>query len=88
MFMAVIPGESLPFRFVATAVAMTQLIGEIIGGTITPTLAGFAADAWGLQAPLWIAAAGAVLSAVVAFGLKETAPSRVKLTNVGGNIPA
>ncbi|MEB3101328.1 MFS transporter [Ferviditalea candida] len=88
LFMAVIPGESLPFRFVATAVAMTQFIGEIVGGTITPTLAGFAADAWGLQAPMWIAAGGAVLSAVVATGLKETAPARVKTANLGGNVPA
>lgn len=80
LFMAVVPGESIPLRFVATAVALTQLVGEIVGGTIAPSLAGVAADAWGLQAPLYIAFAGALISALIAFGIKETAPAKVKIS--------
>ncbi|MCL6593113.1 MAG: MFS transporter [Alicyclobacillus sp.] len=76
LFMAVIPGESLPFRFAATAVALTQLVGELVGGTVAPTVAGVAADSWGLQAPLWIAFAGALISGLIALGLRETAPNR------------
>lgn len=77
LFMAIIPGESLPLRYVATAVAMTQLVGEIVGGTIAPSLAGFAADKWGLQAPMYIAFGGALVSGFIAFGLRETAPAKV-----------
>jgi len=77
LFMAIIPGESLPIRYVATAVALTQLVGEIVGGTLAPSLAGFAADAWGLQAPMYIAFGGALISGFIAFALKETAPARV-----------
>ena len=28
--------------------------GEVLGGVLSPSLAGLAADAWGLGAPLWI----------------------------------
>jgi MFS family permease len=74
LFMAIIPGESLPGHLVASAVALTQLIGELVGGTVAPSLAGFAADQFGLSAPLWIACAGALVSGLLGFGLKETAP--------------
>ncbi len=88
LFMAVIPGESLPFKYVATAVGVTQLVGEFVGGTITPSLAGVAADAWGLQAPLWIAFAGAFISGILAFALKETAPAKVKETSIDNSLAA
>lgn len=78
LFMAIIPGESLPFHLVATAISVTQMFGEVVGGAVAPSIAGFAADAWGLQAPLWIAVAGALVSGVIAFGLKETAPVRIR----------
>lgn len=77
LFMSIIPGDSLPGGLVATAIGVTQLVGELIGGTIAPSLGGFAADAWGLQAPLYIAFAGALVGAVIASGLKETAPRKV-----------
>jgi MFS family permease len=77
LFMAIIPGESLPVHLVASAVSLTQLVGELVGGTVAPSLAGFAADSWGLQAPLWIACAGALISGIIGFALKETAPVRL-----------
>lgn len=78
LFMAVIPGESLPIGVVATAIGLIQLVGEIIGGSIGPTFAGIMADSYGLTAPLWIAAVGALVCSIVGFGLKETAPNKVK----------
>jgi MFS family permease len=77
LFMAIIPGESMPIGLVATAISVTQLAGEIVGGCVAPVVAGIAADAWGLQAPLWIAFGGALVSGIIAFGLKETAPIKV-----------
>lgn len=78
MFMVVIPGESIPAGIVTTAIALVQLVGELVGGTIMPTVSGAAAGHFGLSAPLWIAAVGAFVAGVVGFGLIETAPSKVK----------
>ncbi|GMA49691.1 MFS transporter [Alicyclobacillus contaminans] len=80
LFMAVIPGESLKPKYVGTAVGLTQLVGEFIGGTAAPSIGGMAADHFGLSAPLWIAAAGAFVSALIAFTIRETAPVRVRGT--------
>ncbi|EJY54971.1 major facilitator superfamily MFS [Alicyclobacillus hesperidum URH17-3-68] len=76
LFMVVVPGESLSPKYVGTAVGLVQMVGELIGGTAIPSIAGVAADHFGLQAPLWIAAAGAAVSGFIAFTLKETAPVR------------
>jgi hypothetical protein len=51
--------------------------GEVIGGVFGPTIAGAAADATGLAAPLWIMVGLAVASGVAALFLRETAPSQV-----------
>jgi MFS family permease len=83
LFMAVIPGESMPAALVASAISVTQLIGELVGGCVMPVIAGMAADTWGLNAPLWIAFAGALIGAIIAFALKETAP--IKLKKFGSN---
>ncbi|MBX6352743.1 MAG: MFS transporter [Thermoflavifilum sp.] len=80
LFLVVVPGESLPYRLVASAVGLTQFIGEFVGGTFAPWLGGVAADHWGLVAPMWIAAAGMLISALLAFGLRETAPAKVGRT--------
>lgn len=78
LFMVIIPGESIPAALAASAISLTQLVGEIIGGAVMPVIAGFSADAFGLEAPLWIAFAGALIATVVAFGIKETAPIKIK----------
>jgi len=77
LFMATIPSETIPARYVATAVGLAVGVGEILGGVSAPALAGSAADAFGLNAPLLIQAACALVGAVLAVGLKETAPGRV-----------
>jgi MFS family permease len=88
LFMVIIPGESMPSGLVATAISVTQLIGEIVGGCIAPVLAGIGADAWGLEAPLYIAFVGAIISAVISIGLIETAPVKFqKLKQTAVNIP-
>ena len=77
LLMATIPAETLPLRYLASATGLVVGLGEIIGGVSAPTLAGRAADLYGLQAPLYIQAGCAILAGVVALGLKETAPARV-----------
>jgi ACS family hexuronate transporter-like MFS transporter len=77
LLMATIPAETLPLRYLASATGLVVGLGEIIGGVSAPTLAGRAADLYGLEAPLYIQAGCAILAGIVALGLKETAPARV-----------
>jgi hypothetical protein len=62
---------------VATSMGLTVGMGEILGGVSAPALAGTAADHYGLTAPLLIEAGCALVGALLALALKETAPRRV-----------
>ncbi|MCE4052533.1 MFS transporter [Pseudomonas sp. Au-Pse12] len=75
LFMATIPAETVPREVMATALGMIMGIGELVGGFIAPTLAGFAADRFGLSIVMWMSCGGALLAAVLALFLKETAPA-------------
>lgn len=77
LFMATIPAETVPSTQVATALGLIMGIGELFGGFITPVVAGFAADAYGLQIVMWIAAAGSFIALLLSFFLTETAPIKV-----------
>ncbi|MGH8264534.1 MAG: MFS transporter [Steroidobacterales bacterium] len=74
LFMATVPSESVDRTHMATALGLCMGLGEIIGGAASPTIAGYFADRVGLQAPLWLMFGLTVVSGLLAFGLKETAP--------------
>jgi len=77
--LVVIPTESVPPQYAATAIGLATLVGEIVGGTLAPAISGAVADKHGLAAPLWIAAGGALLVSLTALFMRETAPSKNKL---------
>jgi predicted MFS family arabinose efflux permease len=77
LFMGTIPSETIPARYVATSLGMTVGLGEILGGVTSPAVAGWAADLYGLRAPIMIQAGCAIAGAVLALFLKETAPRRL-----------
>jgi ACS family hexuronate transporter-like MFS transporter len=77
LFMGTIPSETIPARYVATSLGLTVGIGEILGGVSAPAVAGWAADRYGLTAPMFMQAGCAVLGALLALALTETAPRRV-----------
>ena len=76
LVLVLIPTESVPAKFAATAIGLATLVGEIVGGAMAPALAGEAANRYGLGAPLWIASAGAILVLLAALFMTETAPSK------------
>lgn len=78
LFMATIPSETIPVRYIATSLGLVMGIGELIGGVTGPYLAGVAADRYGLQAPMLIATGCTAVATVLALFLKETAPVKVK----------
>ena len=79
MFMATIPSETLPARYVATATGITMGLGEVIGGVLSPTIAGWANDHFHTpNATMWILAGLAVAAGILGMGLDETAPGKRK----------
>ena len=77
LFMGTVPSETIPARYVATSLGMVVGLGEILGGVSAPAIAGRAADHYGLQAPVMIMAACAIVGTVLALFLRETAPIRL-----------
>lgn len=77
LFMATIPAETVHPSQIASALGLIMGVGELFGGFVTPTIAGFAADQYGLSIVMWIASAGSVIATILTFFLKETAPSKV-----------
>lgn len=75
LFMATIPSESVAPTQVASALGLCMGISEILGGVLSPLLAGYAADRVGLQAPLWMLFGLALVAGLLALGLRETAPA-------------
>jgi sugar phosphate permease len=76
LVLVLVPTESVPARFAATAIGLSTLVGEIVGGAMAPALAGAAANQYGLVAPLWIASGGAILVLLASLFMTETAPSK------------
>ncbi|WP_106477498.1 MFS transporter [Phytohalomonas tamaricis] len=76
LFMAVIPTETVPRQATVTALGLIMGVGELMGGFVAPSIAGYAADQYSLAIVMWISAGGAVVSALLALLLKETAPNR------------
>jgi ACS family hexuronate transporter-like MFS transporter len=83
LFMGTIPSESVGVRHMTTAMALVMGTGEVFGGVLSPTLAGWAADRAGLAAPLWIMFALCVAAGTLALGLSETAPARLSQRSFG-----
>jgi MFS transporter, ACS family, hexuronate transporter len=76
LFMATIPAESVGHTQVASALGLCMGVSEILGGVLSPSIAGYAADHYGLQAPLWMMFGFALIAGVLALTLRETAPVR------------
>ena len=80
--LVVIPTESVPPQFHATAIGLATLVGELVGGTLAPAISGAVADRHGLGSSLWIAAGGAFVVAIAALLMRETAPSKIAPSSV------
>jgi hypothetical protein len=72
LILVLVPTESVPPQFAATAIGLATLAAEIIGATLAPLLAGPVVRSHGLGAAMWMSAGGAVLVFVVALFLEET----------------
>jgi ACS family hexuronate transporter-like MFS transporter len=83
LFMATVPSESVDPKHQATVLGLCMGSGEVLGGVLSPSLAGMAADRVGLTAPLWIMLGLTILAGLLACGLRETAPRRLARARLG-----
>lgn len=70
--------ESAPAGLVSSAVGIVVGAGEIFGGGVAPSLAGFIAQHYGIQNILYLALAGVCAGIFVCLFLKETAPRKAR----------
>ncbi len=68
-----IPTESVPRALAATAVGVTTMVGEIVGGFLAPVVSGDLVASHGPAEPLWLAALGMLMVFVVALALTPVA---------------
>lgn len=74
LVMATIPSETVDVKHTAMTLGLVMGTGEIVGGVFSPSLAGIAADTFGLQAPMWIMTGLCISAGLLSVGLRETAP--------------
>lgn len=80
--LVLVPTESVPRQFRATSIGLATLVGEVVGGTATPVLAGTLAQRHGLAVTMWLAAAASVLIFLIALLLRETGPAKAAMLAV------
>jgi len=78
LFMGVIPGETIPRRYAATAMGLVVCVGEVVGGFGITSLAGKLADLSSLTTPVFLMVACALTGGLLCFFLIETAPVKVR----------
>jgi predicted MFS family arabinose efflux permease len=71
LVMVLVPTESVPPQFRATSIGLTTLVGEIMGATGAPLLAGTLSEKHGLGLTMWLAAGGSALLFLAALFLRE-----------------
>jgi ACS family hexuronate transporter-like MFS transporter len=82
LFMATVPSETLPPAVLATALGVVMGSGELFGGVLAPTVAGWGADRYGLGAPLLAELACTLIASVLAIFMTETAPAKCSVLSV------
>jgi len=89
--LVLVPTESVPAQFRATSIGLATLVGEVMGATAAPILAGALAQRHGLAVTMWLAAAGSGLLFLVALFLQETGPAQAAMLaikpSIGSNVP-
>jgi MFS transporter, ACS family, hexuronate transporter len=73
--MATVPAESVDPRLTASLAGFVGGVGEVLGGVLSPSFAGWLADLYGLAAPVWFLLALTLAAFVCSLFLTESAPA-------------
>lgn len=77
LYMATIPAESVPSKYVAGAMGLIQGFGALLG-VVTSTVNGMLADHYGLPVLLWIGTIASAIAGPLSLLLYETAPVKLR----------
>lgn len=69
--------EGAPAGLIASAVGLVSGVGEVIGGGLSPVIAGYCAQTFGLPSVLSFAFYGFACGIVISLFFRETSPARV-----------
>jgi sugar phosphate permease len=75
--------EAAPAGLVSAAIGMVVGTGEIFGGGVAPSIAGYIGNHYGIENTLYVALAGVTLGVIVSLFFKETAPRKAALVAAG-----
>jgi MFS family permease len=73
--------EAAPIGLVSSAIGVVVGAGEIFGGGVAPSIAGFIGKNYGIENTLYVALTGVVLGIFVSLFLRETAPRKRATAN-------
>jgi MFS family permease len=68
--------EAAPAGLISSAIGVVVGAGEIFGGGVAPSIAGYVGNHYGIENTLYVALIGVVLGIVVSLLFKETAPRK------------
>ncbi len=80
MIVFIIPSESVPRRLAATAFALPLSVGELLGGSTTPGIAGMLSDHYGLPSVMWFCCGLGAICLLAVFAMREP-PRRADIAN-------
>ncbi|MCG5072550.1 MFS transporter [Paraburkholderia tagetis] len=72
-----ISAEAVPAKLMTTASGLVIGVGEVFGGGVAPSVAGYVAKHFGIQYIMQLGMGALVVGLLVALSLKETAPTRI-----------
>ena len=73
--------EAAPLGLVSAAIGIVVGTGEIFGGGVAPSLAGYIAENYGIEHVLTLALVGVSMGVIVSLFFEETAPRKVAATS-------
>jgi len=73
--------EAAPLGLVSAAIGIVVGTGEIFGGGVAPSLAGYIAENYGIEHVLTLALVGVSMGVIVSLFFEETAPRKVAVTS-------
>jgi MFS family permease len=68
--------EAAPAGLISSAIGVVVGTGEIFGGGVAPSIAGYVGNNYGIENTLYVALVGVTLGVVVSLMFKETAPRK------------
>lgn len=92
LIIVLVPAESVPPQIAATAIGLCTLVGEILGGTLSPAVGGAMAEKFGLRMPLLMSAGAMVVLFILVLFLKTSYRQALRHTDpnpaiVGTHLP-